>query len=264
MSASVASHSSLASSMSCASGVDSALSLSTKYSPDTPSAASLVARWSAVEAPSSTVLARDLAHGTTSAISGRCHSGALPTMWRPSSVSTKPGHSAFTVTADPPSLSRRASSLAKRMFAAFEAPYAAHGLYPSGTCPSAPVSSSSHARCAADATTTTRAPPSLPEASSCGSSSLVSSKCPTWLMPIWNSSPSLVVHGGVAITPALFTSSATGPRGETLDAKARTDRRSARSRGSHVAEPPAEAPAAETRASAAAPLAGSRQPSTTS
>ena len=48
-----------------------------------------------------------------------------------------------------------------------------------------------------------RAPPA---AMSCGTSSLVNSKCPRWFVPNCVSKPSAVRPNGVNITPALFIS----------------------------------------------------------
>ena len=118
MSASVASQSRVAVRMSAASRVDTPGFESTKYSPDVPDHLSSSVSASAVLAPPGMDLALRMVMGTTTSRNGFCHSGALATMCLPRSVLTSPGHSEFTVTVDPRSFSRRASSRAKRMFAA--------------------------------------------------------------------------------------------------------------------------------------------------
>ena len=84
------------------------------------------------------------------------------------------------------------------------------------------------------------------------SSRPVSAKCPRWLVPICSSKPSLVRRNGVAITPALLTSTAISRPA----ANSRTEARSAKSRRSTSVLP--GIPAA-----ARSPLPMSRQASTT-
>ena len=85
------------------------------------------------------------------------------------------------------------------------------------------------------------------------SSRPVSAKCPKWLVPTCSSKPSLVRRNGVAITPALLTSTAICP---VPAANSPTEARSARSRRRTSALP--GIPAA-----ARSPLAVSRQATTT-
>ncbi len=82
------------------------------------------------------------------------------------------------------------------------------------------------------------------------SSSPVSAKWPRWFVPICISKPSTVARFGTAITPALFTSTATSP--SMLSAKPRTEDRSARSSRRTSVSPGIDA-------AATCPLAVSRQ-----
>mmetsp|Transcript_33225 Transcript_33225/g.84669 ORF Transcript_33225/g.84669 Transcript_33225/m.84669 type:complete len:239 (+) Transcript_33225:258-974(+) len=173
---------------------------------------------------------------------------------RHSGVLITPGCRETLSTFEPASSRRSARPLAKRMLAALLCPYAPQGVYLRSTKLRS-ADSTEPIVCAVDATVTTR-----PSSSMSGSSRRVSAKCPRWLVPICSSKPCLVFCCGVAMTPALFSSSETRPSFCAISRQAAlTESRSARSSFCTRARPAA----APISASARSPAASSRQASTT-
>ena len=114
-------------------------------------------------------------------------------------------------------------------------------------------------RCRFELTVTTREPAVV---SSRSNNRPVSANGPRWFVAHWSSTPSAVTRGGVAMTPALFTStSSRSCRRSNSAAAALTDGRSATSTSRISTEAPGAAPMIRSAASFA--LAGLRQPRST-
>mmetsp|Transcript_9219 Transcript_9219/g.23112 ORF Transcript_9219/g.23112 Transcript_9219/m.23112 type:complete len:266 (-) Transcript_9219:106-903(-) len=156
-------------------------------------------------------------------------------MWRPSSVKMDPGCRDTAVMPKPCSLERLSSSLANRMLAVLDWPYAFHGPCRPVYHVPLPIRSSKSMpakRCAREDTVTTRDEPASFRQ---GSRRPVSAKWPRWLVPSCISNPSSVSMYGQFMTPALLSSTCMGlARARNSSAKARMLASEARSSFSKV------------------------------